>query len=119
MQERCTNTPPSSASAAPQVCDIIYECSSDCEHGSACSLRLAQRGLPRDLEVFMVEGKGFGVRCFHKVCCLSPVWSNTLLHSIALSHPARGYVLSLLGVAPHAARSHSNSSVLMPPGCRP
>ena len=81
MQERCTNTPPSSASAAPQVCDIIYECSSDCEHGSACSLRLAQRGLPRDLEVFMVEGKGFGVRCFHKVCCLSPVWSNTLLHS--------------------------------------
>eukprot|EP01052_Picozoa_sp_SAG31_P037114 SAG31_NODE_4741_length_2988_cov_1.101419_2_plen_118_part_00 len=50
-----------------QVCDIVYECGPGCEHGNSCHSRLVQRGLPRDLEVYMISGKGFGVRCFHEI----------------------------------------------------
>jgi hypothetical protein len=50
-----------------RVCDCVYECGEGCEFGPACGLRLVQRGLPRDVDVYFVHGKGWGVRCFHQI----------------------------------------------------
>jgi euchromatic histone-lysine N-methyltransferase len=41
---------------------VVYECGPGCRCGHKCRSRVVQKGLSHRLEVFMTQGRGFGVR---------------------------------------------------------